>query len=161
MNTNLDHHHHLYRRLLGHHAEKNLKNVSLISKTIPSEQKWSEQLKILHKIYLVYPSQILSNTNLRTWRAMQLRMINYCCTRCILGGALFAGDPRWRRRWWILGRELRPLLLVWPLDCHFKPSVRKFRTTLTAFFYFYSVLSSFLTVFCKWKWSSDGPANIY
>ena len=55
---------HLYRRLLGRHAEKNLKILLLISKTIRSHSEGSEYARKRQKTHRVFPSRKLLVTQL-------------------------------------------------------------------------------------------------
>lgn len=60
---------------------------------------------------------------------VQMLAIHYYAwsTRHCIVGSFFAGeDSRWRRSWWILGKESLSQHLVWPLDGDFKRLVRHF-----------------------------------
>ena len=63
----------------------------------------------------------------RTWLQM-LAIHYYACstTHCIVGSFFAGEDSRWRRSWWILGKESLSQHLVWPLDGDFKRLVRHF-----------------------------------
>ena len=95
MFTNLDLLH-LYRLLLGRHAEKNLKTLISHRKKIQSRTNCHQITKEENKIYLVFPSKIFSN-------ATNARGV-HCTTAhgqvCTASWVLFAGeDPKWRRSW--------------------------------------------------------------
>ena len=93
------------------------------SDKIQSQTNCNQITKEDKKIYLVFPSQTLSNTT-------NARGVHYPTAHdrlCIASWVFFAGeDPKWRRSWWILGRRLWLQRLVWLPKFRFKRLVRKF-----------------------------------